>query len=120
MFQIKEAKSKSYPLQLSVPPTQEEFNNSIASSFENSVVSTQDQFKQKKELKKFMTLYKKSALCSSNRKVQLRENRFEHEYEDNYDDYTSLNIPDEELQDTKTDDNKTSLEDSSRHTVLKK
>ena len=103
LFQIKESKRKSYPIKVPIPPTKEEFENSVASNFEATEISIEDQFKQRKELKKFMSLYKKSALFSSNRKAHLQNNDFENEYsnqdsEDYNDENMTVNNFEEEWQ----------------------
>lgn len=89
---IRDSKVKSYPLQVPVPPTQEEFQNSLATSkkLSNSVIK---KHQSKRELQKFISLYQKSELCSSARRTREREvNLF---CAEGYDDEDDLHNEDE-------------------------
>lgn len=84
---IKEAKKNSYPLQPPVPPTIEEFNESLQNYTESHKQSPEDQIMQKKELRKFIAMYQKSPLNSSTRINNCRDRSNVFYYEDDEDDY---------------------------------
>lgn len=71
LFQIKEASKNSYPVKVPVPPTTEEFNNILLGNNDTSE-SPEAQMQKKKELRRFINLYQKSALNSSTRKRNLQ------------------------------------------------